>query len=135
VLYIRQRHDWDCGIAAIAMAADVPYEQVLADLVPDGTERGLNELHVHDWLHRNGWAWQQISRNRPSCGKYVPRDPWPPAPFAPSHIAQVEATQGWHFTVMDGSGRVLDPWNEARDTLEHSDYGQVTWVLGLFKVA
>lgn len=111
--YIAQKSDWDCGVAALAMAVEESYDTILNDICgPSGFP--LNELYVYDWCLKNGWAWQLMYVNRPrhesekpegeySSG-YCRRDPWPPKPFAPSHICMVEATRGWHFCAMDGAG-------------------------------
>lgn len=132
---IQQRGPNDCGIAAIAMACGVPYDDVLP-LLKKGSGGGINETDMYDWMLANGWAWQLVYKNqRIEQGKYQPREPWPPQPFAPSHIVMVRATQDWHFTVMDGDGRVFDPWTDDRKSLDHPDYRDISWVMGLWPVA
>lgn len=131
---IQQRGPNDCGIAAISMACDVPYEQVLP-LMRKGSGAGINENDLYDWLIENGWAWQLVYVNRRvEHAKYEKRNPWPPKPFAPSHILQVRATQAWHFTVMDTAGEVFDPWSADRKTLSHPDYQEISWVMGLWRI-
>lgn len=130
--YIKQRGENDCGIAALAMACRLRYETVAADLPLDGTE-GLNDTLVKDWLYRNGWAWQERTPNIWRGGKYEKVHPWPPSPFAPTHICFVEATKGWHFCVLDFDGLVYDPWKQDRNRLDHPDYKRVGSVLGLFR--
>lgn len=136
ITYIPQRQNWDCGVAALAMATGNTYERMFEEL-PVGFENdgGLNELHLQAWMMRNGWAWQHMYQNHPQGGKYIKRDPWPPQPFAPTHIAMVTATAGAHFAVLDDKGLVLDPWDRRRETLTHPDYKQVHWVMGLWPVA
>lgn len=134
VAYIPQRFDCDCGVAALAMATFTDYETVAATMNHDTEKTGVNDLHLKAWLVREGWAWQEIFRNYPKNGSYEKREPWPPAPFAETHIVQVEATRGAHFTVMDGRGSVFDPWNVNRNNLMHPDYKSVHWVMGLWKV-
>ena len=129
---IQQRAGNDCGIAALAMACGVPYESV-QHLLALGLD-GINDLHIKDWLIANGWAWQEIFLNRPVRGSYEPREFWPPKPFAPSHIAMVEATMGWHYTVMDGAGEVFDPFNADRKSLTHPDYKRISSLLGLWPI-
>lgn len=131
---ISQRRDNDCGVAALAMACGVDYDAILPILSEYWSDKGINDLHVKDWLINNGWAWQEVTMFHPVKGKYEKHDPWPPRPFAPSHIAQVIVAPGAHFTVMDSSGEVFDPWNAARKTLDHADYKQVNWVMGLWRV-
>lgn len=131
---IQQRGPNDCGIAAIAMACGVPYEDVLP-LLNKGSGGGINETDMYDWMLANGWAWQLVYRNqRLEHGKYQQREPWPPQPFAPAHIVMVRATQDWHFTVMDGAGRVFDPWTDDRKSLDHPDYRDISWVMGVWKI-
>jgi hypothetical protein len=132
--YIKQRGEHDCGIAAIAMACHVSYERVEVDLAHCLTDGGLNDTLVKDWLRRHDWAWQEVSRNLWKGNKFVPVHPWPPAPFASTHICFVEATRDWHYCVMDFEGRVYDPWNENRQTLDHPDYKRIASVLGLFRL-
>src|SRR5262245_7170942 len=95
-LYVKQRNEIDCGVAALAMACDLKYEQVADSLVTGGyglirlskamgTE-GLNDDLVKDWLRLQGWAWQEMTPNVWRCGGFHPRHPWPPHPFAVRHI-------------------------------------------------
>lgn len=132
---IQQRGPNDCGIAALAMACDVPYDAVLP-LLEQSSGGGINETDLYDWLANNGWAWQlKYVNHRVARGAYEKRNPWPPKPFAPSHIAQVLASQGWHFTVMDGLGNVFDPWTKDRKSLDHPDYREISWVMGLWRTS
>src|SRR5262249_34521491 len=122
------------GVAALAMACGVSYDSVLP-LLQKGSGDGVNETDIYDWLIENGWAWQLVYVNRRVANaKYEKRDPWPPLPFAPSHIVQVRATQAWHFTVMDERGAVFDPWTADRKSLDHPDYREISWVMGLWHV-
>lgn len=133
--YIKQRTAWDCGIAALAMACRLPYDRVAADLLPDATEeKGVNDTLVKDWLCRNDWAWQEVTRNLWKRNSFHPVHPWPPSPFANTHICFVEATCGWHYCALDFDGRVYDPHSEDRHSLDHPDYKRVSSVIGLFKI-
>lgn len=144
IRYVKQRSGIDCGIAALAMACAVDYETVANGLVSSGiTSRrlseamgteGLNDDLVKDWLRRHDWAWQEMARNVWQLGGFAPRHPWPPHPFASTHICFVEASSGWHYCTMDFDGRVYDPWKEDRHTLAHPDYKRVGSVIGLYKV-
>lgn len=144
VKYIKQRGAHDCSIAALAMACDLSYDDAAAGLiVTDGTgmrlleaiePEGANDDIVKAWLRSNGWAWQEATRNLWRNGSFHPIHPWPPAPFALTHICFVEATAGWHYCVMDFAGRVYDPWSEERGSLSHPDYKRVSTILGLFKI-
>ena len=132
--YIKQRNEIDCGVAALAMACGLTYDDVGRELLPALGEEGANDDLVKDWLWRNGWAWQEVTRNVWRNGKFNPRHPWPPSPFASTHICFVEATKGWHYCVLDFDGRVYDPWKEERQSLDHQDYKRVSHVIGLFKI-
>lgn len=130
---IQQRGPNDCGIACLAMACGMPYEDV-ESLLLRGAGDGINEPDMYEWLRENGWAWQIVYQNFRALGKYHKRDPWPPSPFAPVHIVMVRVTQTWHFTVMDERGEVFDPWTADRKSLDHPDYRDISWVMGLWYV-
>jgi len=138
--YIKQRYDWDCGIAALAMALNVVYEAANRMLGMPLT--GIHEEHLFQALIENGYAYQRKYENYslPAMPQvhgrdnYKKRVPWPCEPFAPAHIVMLQATRDWHFVVMDKSGHVYDPWNEKRETLADPDYKKVSWVLGIWKV-
>lgn len=132
--YIKQREANDCGVAAIAMACGLKYEQVAADIWTPDTAAGLNDDLVKDFLFRHEWAWQERTRNVWRGSGFRPHEVWPPHPFASTHICFVEATAGWHYCVLGFDGRVYDPWNEDRQTLVHPDYKRVSTILGLFKI-
>lgn len=143
--YVKQQSEIDCGIAALAMACDLSYEHVatgsligfdgmgmrLAEAIKP---EGANDDLVKAWLRCNGWAWQEITRNIWMQGKFHPVFPWPPRPFASTHVCFVEATKGWHYCVLDFDGRVRDPFNKERQSLDHPDYKRVSSLLGLFRV-
>lgn len=132
--YIAQRGESDCGIAALAMACRMTYEEIKRDLGQYLGDEGLNDSLIKHWLIKNDWAWQEKTRNLWRGGKFEPVHPWPPYPFAPTHICFVEATKNWHYCVLDFEGRVYDPWNRERGTLDHPDYKRVASVIGLFKL-
>ena len=142
--YVKQKTENDCGVAALAMACDLKYEQVANSLVVgDGNgirvseamgEEGMNDDLVKAFLLFNGWSWQEATRNIWMKGSFHPRHPWPPQPFASVHICFVEATKGWHYCVMDFDGSVRDPWKEERRSLGHADFKRVASVLGLYKI-
>ena len=135
MIYIKQRGEHDCGVAALAMAVGADYETIYEacrDRIED--DRGINELLLHEWLYRHGWAWQQIFRVHQLGGVNVVRETWPPAPWAPVHLCQVLATRDWHFAAMDETGRVFDPWDSSRISLNDPVYRKVSWVMGLWHV-
>lgn len=139
--YIAQREDWDCAVAGLAMATDRGYDYCRTILEPlafqrEGKLTGLNEEHIVDFLANHGYAYQKRSNMLlAEGGKLVKRNWWPLQPWAPMHVAQVEATAGWHFVAMDAAGVVHDPFNEKRHTLTHEDYKRVAWIMGIWKVS
>lgn len=125
--YVKQRDDWDCGVAVLAMVSGLTYEQVLDDFNGKGIEGvGIGGVLFDWWFVKHGVATQ---------GK-TPEldDPWPPEPWAPVHIAYVRATQGAHVCVMDCQGRVFDPFDIKRRTLTHKDYKRVRGVIGIWDI-
>ena len=139
--YIKQRFDWDCGIAALAMATHMTYDSA-SNALGDPKD-AINELHIDNWLGDNGYAWArkfQFVQKPPGYetygrDNYTKRDPWPCTPFAPTHIALVEATAGAHFITLDGTGAVYDPWKEERKLVTHPDYKRFSWVQGIYRVS
>ncbi len=60
VAFVPQRDDWDCGVASLAMAAGVSYEDALA-VVPE-SQRGelLHTIHFTQWLGALGCAVRKV---------------------------------------------------------------------------
>lgn len=127
VRYIKQRSDWDCGVAVLAMASGLPYEQIIEDFAGKGIEGTGIEGSLFDWWFRKrGLAIQ--------CVTEAIEPMWPAEPWAPVHIAYVQATRGSHVCVMDHLGRVFDPFDIRRRTLTHKDYRSVRGVIGIWKL-
>lgn len=132
---IQQRCGHDCGVASLAMATGLPYEKVLEPFawrIDEG--EGLNEFQFNDWFVRHGWAWQQVYKVHHLGGINQPKDVWPPKPWAPVHLIEARVSAGYHFAVMDDKGRVFDPWDANRKTLDDPAYQDVIWVMGLWRV-
>lgn len=116
ISFVRQGHDYGCGIACLAMATGQTYEAVHADLVAalpgrDFAEGGIHS-HILKWyLAERGMVWRELTRYVPAePGERCERMPWPPEPFAPRHIASVvQPSRNQHFVVVDPDGYVLDP--------------------------
>lgn len=105
----RQEHPNGCGIAVMAMVADMTYTEVfnyLQTLWPqerDFVEHGTHQSLVEWFLASHSYVWRTLYR-----GWKI--DPWPPAPFAPRHIVQVKQPSGTtHYVAMTATGDVLDP--------------------------
>lgn len=136
ITYIRQKCDCDCGIASLAMVTGLPYDEVLAPFryrIEAG--HGINEALVYDWLIRHGWAWQVGYKVHHIGAMNQPKEVWPPRPWAPVHLVEARVSSGnYHFAVMDSAGRVFDPWEPARTSLDHPDYQDIVFVWGMWKV-
>lgn len=131
--YVRQEHEYTCGIAALAMLLDKTYAETLADFEPGVHEsRGINELHVQEYLYRHRFAYQKLCRHYQLNQKNMQRETWPAPPWAPRHICMVTTTRGGHFCVMEANGTVLDPGDPARKSLR--DYKDVIWIMGVYRV-
>ena len=114
IALIRQEHDYGCGLASLAMATGKSYDEVRSFFLaewPGGTQkpedwlesRGIHHGLVEWFLARHGFVWRVVYSG-------WEEHPWPPAPFAPVHIAQViQPSRNTHYVVMLNDGRVLDP--------------------------
>ena len=136
VHHVRQKHAWGCGIACLAMVTGDSYDDIYALVRSyiegcEDSRKGIHEYHLRDYLNLRGFAYQQVPHF--SALENIKREPWPPKPWAPVHIVQVFAGS-YHFVVMDEVGRVFDPNAEVRTRLDHPDYRDIYYVLGLWKV-
>lgn len=123
---VRQEHPDGCGVAAVAMVTGETYAEVVADLARMGLDLsigGLAKPHIERLLAARGYVWRTVYR----AGTLI----WPPAPFAPVHIAAVRQQPSGraHFVVMLDDARVLDPL-ERGTTLDH--WPEVMNVIGIW---
>lgn len=96
--YVAQPNGYGCAIACVAMIVGKTYDEMEAWLVEQGLERARMERGLTDHVWRealavHGYCYVQ----RFQCNAFTnrcDRSPWPPAPFAPLHIACVEVTTG-----------------------------------------
>lgn len=87
---------------------------------------GTNHMALDHVLQQHGFWWQRTYRAWESEGN------WPPEPWAPIHLCQVEQpSRNAHFVVMDAWGVVLDPLREGEYRL--ADWPDVMNVAGLVK--
>jgi hypothetical protein len=133
-MWVGQKHANGCVPACVAMVLGESYEDVCAELTAQ-PQSG----HDGDW-DAHGIDYMPMDRLLGDRGYFIRRvfvawnlDPWPPQPFAPVHIAQVNQPNGHqHSVVMDGVGRVLDPLR--RDVpLRLYDWPKVNNVVGLVR--
>ena len=121
------------AVAALAMAANWDVPEVRTAFAGGFRATCRVENWIDEWCFRNGFAWQRIHA-RHKLGSRRLRDPWPPVPFAPSHICQVVATGCVHFVAMADCGVVYDPADHDRYDLSHPDYSEIIFVMGLWPV-
>lgn len=123
-----------CGIAAVAIVAEKPYKEVrqYIHLDRDFTQDGMYDTELEGLLEVFGFSYQSRYKHLARLG--TPREVWPPAPFADSHICQVRnlPDKAYHYVVMQKDGRVLDPWWGVVQGLHR--YPEVLQVHGLWKI-
>jgi hypothetical protein len=108
---VLQRGAFDCGVAALAMVAGVPYEVAESETAPH-LRGGLTEQAVWGALSRMGFAVQVFCSTpaEPLVNYFAPCPfGWPPRPFAPAHIATIILPQGAHFIAVNEAGAIFDP--------------------------
>ena len=131
--YVAQPNDYGCAIACCAMVLGKTYEETEAALAARGHKGGaIYECIWEQFMHEHGFALTRKYYNDSIRG--VPRDEWPPKPWAPVHIALLQATAGFHAVVMLADGTVLDPFDRSRTTLHHPDYKKVDFVMGFHRI-
>ena len=122
---VYQRSEYDCFIAAAAMAANLGYSQTepyFRDLVERQQKPGIIAIRCFF----DGLGMPTVWRTK-ALG----------APFAPAHIASV-LWECPHFVAMDERGRVYDPYPlydgypGGHSRLSHPDFTEVFWVLGVW---
>jgi hypothetical protein len=104
----------------------IPYAEAKA-LFPYGpsSEGYYASTTAHKLLKERGWRPEYRTPRKPADG------PWPPAPFAPVHMATVLVSRTspcWHSVVMSQDGLVLDPQTPEPRAL--TDYVEVQAVVG-----
>lgn len=143
VTRIAQRHKDGCGRAVLAMLTGQTYEEVDQVIPARDGNRALELWQQERFLMERGWFQRVILRR-----EEAPGGKWPPAPFAPLHMAMVagraagrvlrttdgvlletHGTGSGHSVVMLRDGTVLDPNSEGGWRL--TDWPTVYVVVGL----
>lgn len=131
--WVLQTDAHGCGPASLATILGITYSE--AKEVLENTPVGF---HSGDWAKMGcghidlDWALQRRGYWRQREYKAWNRDNWPPKPWAPVHLCQVEQpSNNAHFVVMDHEGVVLDPL-QARVDLTLAHYPSVSNVCGLW---
>lgn len=113
--WVRQEHASGCGPACLAMVLDVSYGEACAliEASPahgkgrDWVSGGTNHFALDHILQQHGFWRQRTYR------AWEPEGNWPPEPWAPVHLCQIEQPSGnAHFVVMLADGTVLDPMRD-----------------------
>lgn len=124
-----------CGIAVVATVAGKTYQEVrqYIHLDRDFTQEGMYDSELESLLVQFGFTWQVLTMVNPRLS--TRRDPWPPAPWAPLHVAKVTNLResGLHYVVVLPDGMVLDPHCGVIQGLHR--YPRVHQVYGLWPVS
>lgn len=144
IWYVRQEHTYGCVLASLAMLAGMTYAEVLAEY-PWVIEKEGCDLDTisADFFWRHGFAHQLVYPARPEINRdpsapmserraRYERKPWPPEPWAPAHLCQVETSMS-HAVVLLTDGTVLDPADPTRRSL--AAYSRVMNVRGVWDIS
>lgn len=88
----------DCGVACIAMLAEVPYEAATSATAGYMGQSGISIFGMWRAVSHFGLALQA------RFGPDTPTEPW-----APAHLLTIQSPTGGHYVVADHEGRILDP--------------------------
>jgi hypothetical protein len=122
--YVAQEGDKDCGVAVLAMLTDRTLAEARQWI--DWSGDPLKPHQMYYWLWSDGCFLRSVKlRSDLGTGEWLaPR-------FAPAHYAMVTATKGGHWTVVDGDGKLLDPFDASRESMEV--YGAVHEIVGVIR--
>jgi hypothetical protein len=127
---VEQGHLNGCTAAAVAMVLGKTYDEVQRCSRVDFRKDGCCIEIWFDYLFQEGFVYHRMYRCVQLQGG-IPREVWPPPPFAPVHICLVSTALGGHAVVMLENGDVLDPAKEGRFKL--SDYAVTYVVYGFWR--
>lgn len=137
---VRQRREWDCGVAVLAMVTDLDYESAVRLVRDTDSSSGLSWWDINQALGILGYSvltWWKASqafyadrRLAKSVGPAPPGEKWPPKPFAPAHYVQRRN----HFMAVNAGGKVLDPAGSFRGRLEDLDPDVLDSVTGVWRL-
>lgn len=137
VEWVAQNDTYGCGVAVLAMLFGISYQEAKARFPAyDPAKHGI---HVDDVLVDFGYAlatkWNTFHWRFFCNSREEPRNPWPPEPFASTHICKVRVTANspcFHWVVMLADGKVLDPLTPEPKRL--TDYDTVVSVSAVVPV-
>lgn len=135
VQWVEQVDKGGCGLACLAMLLDTTYARIV-EWGPELCGKcGMEDDQMEQFLASKGMAWQRVWQHREFDGKE--HEPWPPEPWAERHLCSVVQTpldMVGHFVVMDRDGACYDPADTELKPRRLTDYHEVEWVAGVFKV-
>ena len=135
IKHLAQEHAKGCGPAALAMVTGHKYADVCAWFKGiDFSKDGIHPYGIDAYLVEHGYATARKGEYFSYIGS-PKREPWPPAPFAESHVCNVRVHESCrinHFVVMLEEGTVLDPLTT--DVRRLADYHEVHNVVGVYRV-
>jgi hypothetical protein len=137
LVLVKQPEPKGCGIACLSMILGRSYDDLCKEYGRRFQDRGTNLPAVKEFLGNHGWSSISLFRYlfiNFDCEKVnIPRAEWPPAPFAPVHIAEVKQPSGnTHFVLMRADGTVLDPLRDGEFQLK--DWPEIYGVHGFWKI-
>lgn len=143
---VKQKFDWDCGVAALAMAANKSYDDVIKFFESENkrvgrmsggwkNKTGLVETVIEWYLKENGFWMQKAYKIHFDLDvpPWQNSDSWPPEPWGNSHIIQINQLLSGrsHYICMDSIGNVYDPLKDKICRLR--DYNNINFILGVCK--
>jgi hypothetical protein len=134
IRHVKQEDERGCAIASLAMVLGLSYKATAKRFnIPRSGSSYYKWMEV---LAQSGWSYQMLWKTDQLTSRA--REIWPPEPWAPVHLCQIQTPLGAHMVVMKHDGAILDP------ALPHSDiepfrldithYTSVDYVAGLFRV-
>lgn len=115
---VKQRHNWDCGVACLAMILDKDYGDVIRitrDLYPMIPRRGLGIYHLEAIAAKYQRTFRRVYKSR----GYLDCQPTGILGVLGGHIA----SEG-HWVVMK-EGVIIEPWHEKRSIYGLAEYLQM----------
>lgn len=129
---IPQKHKYGCGISCIAEILLTSYNKIHAEFPTiDFNKSGLVIDAICNYLGDRNYAYIKKSLYR-AVPNTPPREVWPPEPFAPIHIAQVQIGKNSHFVIMREGGEIECPSDKIK-SFEQCD--RVVCLVGFFNIA
>ena len=128
---IQQKDGYGCGIACLAMIAGKTYDEVAVDFPRINETFGMTFHDADAWLVDHGFA---LTRKWMFKRGNVKVTPWPPHPWAKTHLVTVVRDAASHFVVLLEDGTVLDPVSGETTTLKNIVYTEISLICGVHPI-